>query len=212
MLEFMSDNYLLTNNKALELYGYTKELPIFDYHCHLSPREIFEDKTFYNLTELWLISDHYKWRIMRAYGIDESYITGNAGAKEKFFKFAEALPSFIGNPVYHWAHLELKQYLGLTLPICAKNAEQIWSLTLSKMKDGSFSARKLIGSSNVKYIVTTDDPIDSLIYHQKLKKEGLSFMVLPCFRPDAAINIEKPAFTDYIKQLGLASGIVIKDF
>ena len=165
---FFGDKVFLENDKAVELYEYAKSLPIFDYHCHLAPQDILGDKVFLNLTELWLNGDHYKWRIMRAYGVDEKYITGDGDDKEKFFRFAEALPHFIGNPVYHWAHLELKKYFDLTLPICPKNAEEIWTRTLEKMADGSFSAKKLIEGSNVCAVVTTDDPVDDLASHRAL--------------------------------------------
>lgn len=211
MVKFMSDNYLLSNEKACELYKTAKNMPIFDYHCHLSPKEIYENKTFYNLTELWLLGDHYKWRLMRAYGIDEYYITGKASDKQKFLKFAEALPAFINNPVYHWAQLELKVYFDCVLPICSGNAEQIWDITLNKMKSGEYSARNLIKKSNVSAIISTDDPADSLEYHKLIKNNKLDFEVLPGFRPDAAINIEKPEFAQYIKKLGESEGIVIKD-
>ncbi len=212
MIDFMSDNYLLGNDTARTLYNAVKETPIFDYHCHLSPREIFEDKKFYNLTELWINGDHYKWRLMRAYGIDERFITGAASPRDKFFKFAECLPSFIGNPVYHWAHLELKIYFNLTLPINAYNAEKIWNTSAKIMSDGSFSARSLIARSNVLGVVTTDDPADDLKYHKLLKKEKLPFKVLPCFRPDAALNIEKRDFPRYIEALGESAGVSIDSF
>ncbi len=209
---FFDDKVFLENSVAERLYEYAKDLPIFDYHCHLSPADISNDKVFHNLSELWLIGDHYKWRIMRACGVDERYITGNADDKEKFFKFAEILPNFIGNPVYHWAHLELKKYFGLDLPICSKNAEEIWSKTLSKMKDGSFSAKNLIEKSNVIGVVTTDDPTDDLEYHKTLEKQNISFQVLPCFRGDRLVNIEKPDFALYINRLGVLCNTDINDF
>lgn len=212
MNKFMSDTFLLQNVTAQKLYNTVKDTPIFDYHCHLSPREIYEDKKFYNLTELWLSSDHYKWRLMRAYGIDEAFITGNASPRDKFLKFAECLPAFIGNPVYHWAHLELKIYFNLIIPINASTAAEIWDNTTRIMSDGSFSARKLIARSNVLGVVTTDNPADDLNYHKLLKKEDLSFQVLPCFRPDAALNIEKPDFTRYIANLGESAGTTIDTF
>lgn len=212
MKAFMSDEYLLTNETAKKVYEKIKDLPIFDYHCHLSPEEIAEDKKFFNLTELWLLGDHYKWRVMRNYGIDEKLITGDAPAYEKFFAFASALPSFIGNPVYHWAHLELKKYFGITKSLSKSTAKEIWEETEKKMADGSFSARKLIECSNVDTVGTTDDPISPLKAHEEIAKMGLTFNVVPSFRPDNAINIEKPVFADYIEKLAAASGIKISDF
>lgn len=201
MNQFMSDNYLLKGESAKKLYGYVKDLPIFDYHCHLSPKEIFENRKFFNLTELWLEADHYKWRVMRNFGIEESLITGNSNPFDKFYAFCTAIPSFIGNPVYHWAHLELQKYFGLNIPICKENAKNIWDTTSKIMADGSFSARNLIKVSNVDTVITTDDPIDDLSYHKKLEKEALPYSVLPCFRPDKAINIEKTEFAEYIIKL-----------
>ena len=209
---FFDDKVFLENDKAVELYEYAKSLPIFDYHCHLSPAEILEDKVFHNLTELWLNGDHYKWRVMRAYGVDERYVTGEGDDKEKFLHFAEALPHFVGNPVYHWAHLELKKYFGLTLPICPKNAKEIWESTLSQMADGSFSAKKLIVRSGVECVVTTDDPTDDLGFHEALKEEGNSFKVLPCFRADRLLNIEKPDYVQYVEKLGEEAGVEINNF
>ena len=202
MTKFMSDNYLLRSKTAQKLYKMVKDVPIFDYHCHLSVKEIFEDRKFYNLTELWLEADHYKWRVMRNYGIEERLITGDATAYDKFFAFCTALPDFIGNPVYHWAHLELKKYFDITIPISSDTAKEIWDISIDKMSDGSFSARNLLEISNVDTVITTDDPIDDLKYHNALKKENLSFKVLPCFRPDRAINIEKDEFSSYIASLG----------
>lgn len=212
MTNFMSDTYLLKGETAKKLYNSIKDLPIFDYHCHLSPKEIYEDRKFYNLTELWLEADHYKWRIMRQAGIDEKLITGNADPYGKFYAFCKALPAFIGNPVYHWAHLELKKYFGIATPISASSAKEIWDTAVKKMANGSFSARNLIKVSNVDTVITTDDPIDDLNYHKLLKKENLSFKVLPCFRPDKAINIENDIFATYIKNLSLVSGLEINDF
>lgn len=201
MANFMSKNYLLKGKTAQRLYKIVKDVPIFDYHCHLSVKEIYEDRKFYNLTELWLESDHYKWRVMRSYGVDESFITGNAAPYQKFLAFCQALPDFIGNPVYHWAHLELKKYFGITIAISAHTAKEIWDISVKKMADGSFSARSLIKISNVDTVITTDDPVDDLFYHKALQKENLDFSVLPCFRADRAINIEKNDFSSYIATL-----------
>lgn len=205
MKDFMSDGFLLTSDTAKRIYDTVKDLPIFDYHCHLSPEEIVEDKKFYNLTELWLLGDHYKWRVMRNYGIDENLITGNAPAYDKFFAFATALARFPGNPVYHWAHLELKKYFGITTPLSEKTAETIWKITEKMMASGEYSARNLIVRSHVDTVVTTDDPTSDLRSHEKLVAEHLPFAVLPSFRPDNAINIEKDGFRDYIAKFGSVS-------
>lgn len=205
----MSDSVFLQNDTARRLYAFACRLPIFDYHCHLSPREIFEDKTFFNLSQLWLSGDHYKWRVMRAFGVDERFVAGDADDYAKFEKFCEAMPSFIGNPVYHWAHFELKQYFGILKPLCSSNAKEIWDKTVAAMADGSFSARKLIEKSNVRAVITTDDPCDALEWHRLIKKQELSFEVLPCFRPDKAVNIENDGFCEYIAALGASANINI---
>lgn len=231
MKNFMDDNFLLENEKAKELYEQVKNLPIFDYHCHLSPQEIYENRVFHNLTELWLEADHYKWRVMRNAGVSEFYITGNADPYEKFLAFARALPLFPGNPVYHWAHLELKKYFGITIPLSEITARDIWQKTEKMMADGRFCARNLIRQSNVDTIFTTDDPVSDLKYHALLKAEyekafststqnlqsapdfcvAPTFRVAPSFRPDRAVNIEKSDFTSYIKELEKTSGVIISD-
>ena len=211
-MEFISDDFLLTNEKGKILYEKIRDLPIFDYHCHLSPKEIYEDRQFFNLTQLWLEADHYKWRIMRACGIEENLITGNADPYEKFLAFAKILPLFMGNPVYQWAHMELKKYFGISVPINSSTAPEIWKTTSAKMKDGSFSAVKLIERSHVKYIITTDDPVDTLYFHEKIREKKLPFTVLPCFRPDKAINIDNEGFCDFLKALSVSCGKVVNDF
>lgn len=209
MAKFIEDDFLLRNNTAKSLYSEVRDLPIFDYHCHLSPKDIFENKSFFNITQLWLDHDHYKWRVMRNAGIDEKFITGDAQPYEKFESFASVLPAYIANPVYHWAHLELKKYFGITIPICKDNAREIWDMTKNMMSDGSYSAQRLIENSNVDTVVTTDDPLDDLCYHEKLT--GLPFSVLPCFRPDPVINIERADFIDYVKKLEDKTRMQIKD-
>ncbi len=209
MTKFMAEDFLLTNDTAKSLYKEVKDLPIFDYHCHLSPKEIFEDRKFFNLCELWLEGDHYKWRVMRNAGVDEKYINGNAEPYEKFLAFASVMPRFIGNPVYHWAHLELKKYFGITMPINCDNAKEIWDKTSEMMAGGEFGARRLIEMSGVDTVITTDDPIDSLEYHEKLI--DLTFKVLPCFRPDKVLGIEKDAFAEYISSLSNIADTRISD-
>ena len=203
---------MLFGAAAHELYEEVKDLPIFDYHCHLSPKEIYEDRRFENIGELWLEADHYKWRIMREAGVDEKYITGDAPYKEKFFKLAEILYNFAGNPVYHWIHLELKKYFGITKPLSADTAREIWEDTLRQMSEGKFSARALIKASNVHTVITTDDPTSTLEYHNLLAREEEGFRVLPAFRADRALGIEKSDFAAYMRELEKACGKEIGSF
>lgn len=199
MNAFFDNNVFLGNQKAKELYLKVKELPIFDYHCHLSPKEIAEDRVFYNLGELWLECDHYKWRLMRANGCDEEYVTGKTDYKSKFLEFAKAAENAAGNSVYHWIHLELKKYFGINTPLNSETAEDIWNKAAEKMKDGSFSAKKLILASNVEAVFTTDDPIDSLEYHKAIRESGYPVRICPTFRPDMAVcGIVKSDFSAYI--------------
>ncbi len=208
---FLSEDFLLGSETAKKLYhNYAKNCPIYDYHCHIDPKDIYEDKHFENIGELWLSGDHYKWRIMRASGVDEEFITGSAPAREKFQKFAEALPRCIGNPMYHWCHLELKNYFGYEGVLNGDTAEEVWQLSIEKCKDPSFSARNLIINSNVAMVGTTDDPTSDLCYHKLLAESDFSVKVCPSFRPDPALNIHKPGFCDYIAKLGEVSGIEIK--
>lgn len=209
MRNFFDDDVFLSGDVARKLYAQVAELPIYDYHCHLDPREIYSNRRFDNIGELWLEADHYKWRVMRNFGVSENLVTGNADYKSKFMAFAKALPSFAGNPVYHWAQLELKKYFGITEPLCADNAEDIWNRTKDMMSDGSFCARELIVRSGVDTVVTTDDPLSDLAYHKLLKAEEKRFCVLPCFRPDKAINISAQDFAQYINALSEATGVEI---
>ena len=185
-------------------------MPIYDYHCHIDPKDIYEDVKFQNISELWLSGDHYKWRIMRSNGISEEYITGNASPREKFQKFAEALPRAIGNPMYHWCHLELKNYFGIDGVLNGDTAEEVWQLSLEKLKENNFSARGLIRQSNVKMVGTTDDPCSDLKYHKLLLESGFEAVVCPTFRPDNIINVHKVGFTDYVKKLETVSGIALE--
>lgn len=202
MKTFMDENFLLMNETAQELYNnYAKKMPIIDYHCHISPKEIAEDKKYDNITEIWLGGDHYKWRAMRARGIDESYITGDKPAKEKFLKWAETVPYTVGNPLYHWTHLELKRFFGIDQLLSPETAEEIWEEANNKLKN-KLSVRNLIKMSNVEVICTTDDPIDSLEYHRQIQEDdSFDVKVLPAFRPDKAINIELDWFVDWNKKL-----------
>lgn len=213
MKKFMDEDFLLTTETAKNLYhNYAEKLPIIDYHCHLSPQEIYEDVRYENITQVWLGADHYKWRQMRSNGVEEKYITGDASDREKFQKWAETLEKAIGNPLYHWSHLELKKYFGYEGHLCGDTAQEVWDLTSEKLKQENMSARGLILQSNVDTICTTDDPIDSLEWHRKIKEDGFEVKVLPAWRPDKAMNIEKADFAQYMAKLAQVSGVEIKDF
>ncbi len=212
MIPFLGEDFLLTTPTAKALYhDYAKKMPIVDYHCHVSPKEIFEDLHFENITQVWLGGDHYKWRIMRSNGVDEYYITGGAPAREKFQKFAEALPKAIGNPMYHWCHLELKNYFGYTGVLNGDTAEEVWQLANAKLQQPDMGVRGLIEKSNVAFVGTTDDPIDSLEWHGKIAADPtIKTVVGPSFRPDKALNIDKAGWREYIAQLSAVSGVEIK--
>ena len=204
MKQFMDRDFLLSNDTAKVLYhDHASQMPILDYHCHLDPKQIYEDVRFENITQVWLGGDHYKWRVMRSNGVDEYYITGDAPDREKFQKFAEALPKCIGNPMYHWCHLELQRYFGYYGVLNGETAEEVWNLCNDKLKnDPNMSARGLIRQSNVYMIGTTDDPVDSLEWHAKLAADPtMETKVCPSFRPDKAVNIHKDTFVPYIRQL-----------
>ena len=203
MKSFMDNNFLLSTQTAQKLYhDYASKMPVIDYHCHINPKEIAEDRHFDNITQVWLGGDHYKWRFMRSCGVDESYITGNASDKEKFMKWAECLGKAIGNPLYHWSHLELQRYFGYHGSLSAKTAEEVWEICNNKLAEPGMSARNLIKQSNVKLICTTDDPVDSLEWHKMIAEdESFDVQVLPAWRPDKAMNIEKADYADYINKL-----------
>ncbi len=212
MKKFMDQDFLLETPTAQHLFhDYAEKMPIVDYHCHIDPRQIYEDCQFDNIAQVWLGGDHYKWRQMRSNGISEKYITGDAPDKEKFFAYVETLDKAIGNPLYHWSHLELQRFFNYDGVLCSKTAQQVWDLCSEKLRDPSMSARNLIKKANVKVLCTTDDPIDDLKWH-KLIKEDKSFdvQVLPAWRPDRAVNIEKDDFNDYIDQLEDVCGINIE--
>jgi len=212
-MKFINDNFILENEEARTLYNkYAKDQPIIDYHCHLSPKEIAEDKKWDNIAQIWLGGDHYKWRCMRSNGIDEKYITGDAPDREKFQKFAETMPYLLRNPMYHWCHLELARYFGIDdLVLNGDTAQEVWD-RCQKVIDAGLSARKLMIDSKVELVCTTDDPIDTLEYHKALAEEGFQVRVLPTWRPDKAMAIDKPFFKDYIASLSRASGVDITDF
>ena len=215
MKKFMDDDFLIdtqTAKELYELYADMTKIPVIDYHCHIDPKEIFEDRKYSNITQVWLGCDHYKWRQMRTCGVDEKYITGDAPDRDKFQKWAETLPMLIGNPLYHWSHMELKYYFGYKGDLNPDTAEYVWNLCNGKLGEDDFTVRNLIRRSNVKLICTTDDPADSLIWHRKIKDdESFDVQVLPAWRPDRVLNIEKAGFGDYIAKLSDVSAVGIKD-
>ncbi|MEQ7214900.1 glucuronate isomerase [Enterococcus asini] len=207
---FLSDDFLLTNDWAKTLFhNVAKEQPIIDYHCHLDPKEIYDNDHFTNITEAWLGGDHYKWRLMRSCGVPEERITGSASDFDKFMAWCQTVPKIIGNPLYSWTHLELKRFFGIDLLINEQNAQEIWDRANEKLAQADFRRREIIFNSNVKVICTTDDPVDDLAYHKKLAQEEDRFKVLPTFRPDKALNIDKPDYADYMAKLGEVAGITI---
>jgi len=214
MKPFMDEDFLLSNETAKTLYhNYAKQVPIIDYHCHINPQEIAEDRQFDTITQVWLGGDHYKWRQMRTNGIDEKFITGDASDYEKFEKWAATLQKAIGNPLYHWSHLELQRYFDYKKPLSPATAEEVWDVCNKKLADPSMTVRNIIRQSNVETICTTDDPIDSLEWHKKIAEdETFEVKVLPAWRPDKAMNLEKPEYLDYLAKLSAVSGVKIDSF
>ena len=210
----MNENYLLTNETGKRLFHtYAKDLPIIDYHCHLQPEEIYENKRFEDLGELWLAHDHYKWRVMRAFGIPERLITGDAPYREKFCALAEIMPKLMGNPVYLWCHLELSRYFGIEEPLSARNAEAVYEKTRRLIVDRNMTPRAVFEISRVEYVCTTDDPADDLRFHAALQKdETLRTRVVPAFRPDKALYCEKPEFAPYLPHISEAAGLPVNSF
>lgn len=214
MKKFMDKDFLLDTDAAKKLFhDFAENMPICDYHCHLNPKEIFENKSPESITELWLSGDHYKWRAMRSCGVEEKYCTGNASDREKFQKFAYTLQYCIGNPLYHWAHIELQRYFGIDTPLNAKTADDIFDRANAAIRNGDFRPQSLIMKSNVKVVCTTDDPVDDLKYHKLLKDvQGFDCRVLPSFRPDKALNAHLDGFADYINTLAMAADVEIKSY
>lgn len=206
MAQFMDKDFLLTTETAKKLYHEVAEqMPIIDYHCHINPKDIYEDVKFDTISQVWLGGDHYKWRVMRAAGIPEEKVTGNASGEEKFRAFAETMPQIIGNPIYHWSHLELQRGFDIHTPLTPDTADEIFAEANEKLK--GYSARQLMRKFNVKAICTTDEPADDLHYHELIAAdETMEIKVLPAFRPDKAVNIEKAAFAPYIEKLGEVVG------
>ena len=212
MKNFMDSDFLLQTDTAKMLYHDAAEtMPIFDYHNHLNQKAILEDSQMDNLTQVWLGGDHYKWRAMRAMGVPEELITGNGSDYDKFLAWARTIENSIGNPLYHWTHLELQRYFGITAPLSEASAKQIWDSANEQMRSKEFSVRNLILRQNVKYMCTTDDPADDLEAHKALKNENFGCTVLPTFRPEKAMAIEKPGYADYIAKLSEVSGVDIKN-
>lgn len=214
MKKFMDRDFLLSTETAQKLFHeYAAKMPIIDYHCHINPKEIYEDRKFDNITQVWLGGDHYKWRQMRSNGVEERYVTGDATDREKFQKWAETLPKAIGNPLYHWSHLELQRFFGYTGILNGDTAEEVWNLCNAKLQEDSMTVRNLIRQSNVRVIGTTDDPVDTLEWHKKIAADPtFDVKVVPSWRPDKAMNINKPDFMDYIAKLSEASGVAISTF
>lgn len=212
MKMFMDNDFLLESEAARRLYhSHAEKLPIIDYHCHLSPKEIAENKRFSNIAELWLYDDPDKWHAMRSCGVDEKYITGDGSDFEKFREYCRIMPLMIGNPIYHLSHLELRRYFDCDLIINEKNCEQIWQITAEKLAFDSLGAKDYIRKSNVKLLCTADDPSDDLIYHKNIKDSGFETEVLPTFCPDKGLNIENKGIKAYVDALGKSSGVEICD-
>lgn len=214
MKKFMDKDFLLQTETAKELYhNHAAKMPIFDYHCHINPQEIAEDKQFENITQIWLAGDHYKWRGMRSNGADEKYCTGDASDWEKFEKWAETVPQTLRNPLYHWTHMELKKFFGIEKLLSPDTAKEIWDECNAKLQTPEYSVRNIMRMANVHTICTTDDPIDSLEYHRQIKADGFEVAVLPAWRPDKAMAVENAAvYNEYIGKLETAAGIKISSF
>ena len=211
---FMGEDFLLQTKTAELLYNeYAKQMPIIDYHCHLSPQQIAEDLKFENLTQGWLYGDHYKWRAMRTSGVDESYCTGGKSDYEKFEKWAATVPYTMRNPLYHWTHLELKRYFGINEILDPSSAKSIYDNASAQIQTDAFSIKNLICKMNVKVICTTDDPIDSLEYHKMLSESDFEVKIKPAFRPDKAMEVASAAtFIAYVKKLEAVTNLSISSF
>ena len=201
-MSYIKDNFLLKNKTAELLYNsYAKDMPIFDYHCHLPEKQILENKCFNDIFEIWLAGDHYKWRLMRNYGVNEEYITGNKSNKEKFLTYCRVLGTAFGNPLYHWSQVELKEYFGCELEINEKNAEAIWDQCNSYIRANNITPQCLIESSNVSHVFTTNEVFDDLTTFVDIKKKGYKFEVIPAFRGDKIMNIEAKGYLTFLGKL-----------
>lgn len=210
---FIHDNFLLENKFAEELYhNYSKNQPIIDYHNHLNPQFIAEDKIFDNVTKVWINGDHYKWRAMRTLGVNEKFITGDGSDKEKFMNWAKTVPYTMRNPLYHWTHLELARYFGITELLNEKSAERIYEEASAKINSPEYSTRNLLRKVNAEFVCTTEDPIDTLDFHEQLAKSDFEVKVGTAFRPDRAILISNDGYNEYVDKLGEKSGITINTY
>ncbi|HSO87079.1 MAG TPA: glucuronate isomerase [Draconibacterium sp.] len=214
MKKYMDENFLLHTETAKELYhNHAAKKPIFDYHCHINPKQIANDVRFENITQIWLYGDHYKWRAMRANGVDEKYCTGNASDWEKFEKWAETVPYTLRNPLFHWTHLELKKFFGIDKVLSPATAKEIWDECNAKLQLPEYSARGIIRMANVHTICTTDDPVDSLEHHRQIKESGFEVHVLPAWRPDKAMAVENvKSYNEYLDKLAIAANMNIKSY
>lgn len=211
-MSFINDDFLLTTDAARELYhGYAEKMPIIDYHCHLPPAEIAEDKTWENIAQVWLGGDHYKWRQMRSNGVDERFVTGDASWHDKFVKFAETMEVLLKNPLFDWSHLELARYFGVEERLSRATAESIWERCNARLRESGFSARGFMVRSNVKAVCTTDDPVDTLEHHKAVADSGFAVRVLPTWRSDKAGKIDEPAlWNDWMDRLAAAAGTPVR--
>ncbi|HVV03278.1 MAG TPA: glucuronate isomerase [Puia sp.] len=214
MKNFLDEDFLLNTKASQQLYhDYAKDMPIIDYHCHLPPQQIAADHQFENLTQVWQYGDHYKWRAMRTNGVDEGYCTGSQPDYEKFLKWAETVPYTLRNPLYHWTHLELQRYFGVHDILSSRTAKKIYEKCSDLLQTKEYSVRNLLRKMNVRAVCTTDDPVDSLEFHLKLKQDGFEIPILPAWRPDNAMNVDNPEnFNAYIKKLEAATNIAISHF
>ena len=214
MKKFVDEHFLLQTPTAQKLYHeFAKQMPIIDYHCHLPPDQIANDTQFQNLTQVWLYGDHYKWRAMRTAGVNEDYVTGGKSDFEKFEKWAATVPYTLRNPLYHWTHLELQRYFGVTDILDAKSAKKIYDECTAKLQTKEYSVRSLLKKMNVKVVCTTDDPIDNLEFHKKIKADNFEVKVLPAFRPDKAMNVDDAAnFNAYVSKVEAASNTSVGSY
>jgi glucuronate isomerase len=213
-MPFIHDDFLLQTPAARRLYhGYAENEPILDYHCHLPPKDIAENRRFANLFEIWLEGDHYKWRAMRANGVPETHVTGGAGPFDKFLAWARTVPATLRNPLYHWTHLELKRYFGVDELLNESNARKIWDLANERLASGALTAQSIPPRFRVQALCTTDDPADDLAWHRKIEQSGAATRVFPTFRPDKALNVHLPQpFNEWTNRLAALAGRELKTF
>lgn len=214
MKAFLDQDFLLKTETAKRLFhDFAADMPIIDYHCHLSPKDIAEDRIFNNLSEVWLHGDHYKWRAMRTNGIDEGYCTGEKSDLEKFQQWAATVPHTMRNPLYHWTHMELQRYFNINEPLSPQNATAVYEHCSALLRTKEFSVRNLLRKMKVELVCTTDDPVDTLEYHKAMMEEGADIKMVPAFRPDMAMNVNSTvAFLHYVQKLVAASGMAIASF